>query len=109
MGESLLITSDTLTNSLSNYTLIQLLTSSVSVAWMMVFGCLSHESKAISPGADIKMLPLSLPSPPLRVNRTQYTLSLTATWLGFPGAKSRHSTQHTPPTWVPAPLGAAFI
>lgn len=81
MGESLLITSDTLTNSLSNYTLIRLLISSVSVAWMIVFSCLSHESKAISLGADIKMHPLSLPSPPLRVNRTQYTLSFTATWL----------------------------
>lgn len=73
MGESLLITSDTLTNSLSNYTLIRLLISSVSVAWMVIFSCLSHESKAIRLGADIKMHPLSLPSPPLWVNRTQYT------------------------------------
>lgn len=105
--ESLLITSDALTNSLSNYTLIRLLISSVSVTWMTVFSCLSHESKAISLGADIKMHPLSLPS--YHYGWTELNILLVSWPHGFPGAKSCHFTQHTPPAWAPAPLGAAFI
>lgn len=106
--ESRSITSDTSTNSLSNDTLIRLLISSVSVTWMIVFGCLSHEPRAISLGADIKTHPLSLPSPPLRVNRTQYTHSFTATWLSRSKELSLYPA-HTPPAWAPAPPGAAFI